>query len=272
MYQEIRKKIMLDLTQPEHNLRAYIKARASLQPEEIVFWWSGNIYSVIPGQKNRLLFKIDGYNIGRCMEIEGGYQHLMREVTFYKNPSTDEILERWSNPFTEEEVPVVHVWNDPVNQTYLLNGPYGPFMMPTLSVGEDRLCLALDVMLAYPSPLPRAQYPKYSQSDLYQGAELFQFFISRRDAENDALASIPCEISWTRLGPWLPWMAMADRPGNLLYQCAGCKVMGGYVALPEDVRAYVEQHQPIYTQAPTEFTRPNETSWTYFKKYLESRK
>lgn len=81
-----------------------------------------------------------------------------------------------------------------------------------------------------------------------------------------------CKIFWTRLGPWLPWMEMADRPGNLLYQCAGCKVMGSYAVLPEDVRAYVEQHQPIYIHALTEFARPNETAWTYFKKHLGNQK
>jgi len=133
-------------------------------------------------------------------------------------------------------------------------------------LGNDRLCMSLDVMLAYPSPLSRAQYPKNSQSDLYQGAELFQFFFSRAEAEELALDSIPCEISWTRLGPWLPWMAMADRPGQLLYQCSGYKVARGYSDIPASVRTYVEAHHPEYTAAPTEFTRPNETSWTYFKK------
>jgi len=257
---------MVDLTQPKDILRTFIKVRSSLKPDAVVFYWSGNVYGVVPGQKNQLLFKIEGYNIGRCVEVTGGYQHLTREVTFYKNPRSGEILEHWQNPFTQEEVAVVHVWNDPVNQTYLLDGPYGPFTLPVDELGNDRLCMSLDVMLAYPSPLSRAQYPKNSQSDLYQGAELFQFFFSRAEAEELALDSIPCEISWTRLGPWLPWMAMADRPGQLLYQCSGYKVAHGYSDIPASVRTYVEAHHPEYAAAPTEFTRPNETSWTYFKK------
>ncbi|GCE05089.1 DUF1838 family protein [Dictyobacter aurantiacus] len=262
---------MLDLTQPEDLLRAYVKVRSSLKPDEIFFAWSGNVYSVIPGQRNRLLFAIEGYNVGRCIEIKGGYQHLMREVTLYKNPASGEILEQWQNPFTEQKVKVIHVWNDPVNQQYMVDGPYGKFTLPITQVGEDRLCASIDIMLAYPSPLPRTQYPQYSQSDLYQGAEMFQFFFSRSELENPDLDSIPCEISWTRLGPWLPWMEMADRPGNLLYQCSGYKVTDGYEALPADVRGYVEQRQPKYLHAPDQFTRPNETSWTYFKKYLEQK-
>ncbi|GCE26725.1 hypothetical protein KDA_22090 [Dictyobacter alpinus] len=259
---------MLDLTQSENLLQTFVKVRASLKPDEIIFMWSGNIYSVIPGERNRLLFSIDGYNVGRCMEIEGGYQHLMREVTFYKDPAAGTILERWQNPFTQQEVEVVHVWNDPVNQQYLLDGPYGKFKLPIAQLGQDRLCASMDIMLAYPSPLPRSLYPQYSQNDLYQGAELFQFFFSQQDAENPDLFSIPCDISWTRLGPWLPWMEMADRPGSLLYQCSGYKLTAGYQELPVQVRTYVEQRDPKYMHAPDEFTRPNETSWTYFKKHL----
>ncbi len=260
---------MVDLTQPEAILSTFIKVRSSLKPDEVVFYWSGNVYSVLPEQKNVLLFKIEGYNIGRCVKVEGGYQHLTREVTFYKDPRDGEILEQWQNPFTQETVSVVHVWNDPVNQTYLLKSPYGPFTLPVDELGPDRVCMSLDVMLAYPSPLPRALYPKNSQSDLYQGAELFQFFFSRAQAEQPELDSIPCEISWTRLGPWLPWMAMADRPGQLLYQCSGYKLTNGYVDVPAPVRAYVEGHHPEFMSAPTTFTRPNETSWTYFKKQVE---
>ncbi|GER88055.1 hypothetical protein KDW_22170 [Dictyobacter vulcani] len=258
---------MLDLHQPENLLQTFVKVRSSLKPDEIIFAWSGNIYSVIPGQRNRLLFSIDGYNVGRCIEVPGGYQHLMREVTFYKDPASGEILEHWQNPFTEQAVNVVHVWNDPVNQQYLLDGPYGKFVLPITPLGKDRLCASMDIMLAYPSPLPRAQYPQYSQSDLYQGAEMFQFFFSRQDAENPDLFSIPCDISWTRLGPWLPWMEMADRPGSLLYHCSGYKLTEGYQEIPVAVRNYVEQQQPKYMHAPDEFTRPNETSWTYFKKH-----
>lgn len=263
---------MIDLTRPEHLLEAFIKGRCSLDPEEeVVFWWTGNLYSFIPGQKSQRLLRIEGYNIGRCLKKDDGYQFLAREVMLYKSPADASILEQWQNPLSQETVEVVHVWNDPVNQVYAPQGPYGPFALPVTDLGNGRVCISVDILLAYPSPLPRADYPRSSQSDLYQGAELFQFFLQRADIENADLRSIPCEVSWTRLGPWLPWMEMADRPGTLLYQCRGCKLARGYADLAPDLRAYVEVHHPEYRHAPTEFTRPNETSWTYFKKLLVQR-
>ncbi|GCE51027.1 uncharacterized protein DUF1838 [Thermosporothrix hazakensis] len=256
------------MNNPEQMLTHFVKLRGSLKQEDVVFYWSGSIYGMIPGVQNKPLFRFEGYNISRFVPVEGGYQHLSREVSVYEDPRTGEILERWQNPFTEQEVRVVHVWNDPVNQEMLLNGPRGPFTVPVTPVGDDIQCWNLDIFLTYPSPLSRKDYPQYSQNDLYQGAELFQFYVKTSDLENEDLPSVPCHLSWTRIGPWLPWMEMADRPGNLVYQCRGYKLANGYADLPSHLRAYVEQHEPQYKEAPRTFTRPNETSWTYFKKLL----
>ncbi|WP_376796053.1 DUF1838 family protein [Thermogemmatispora sp.] len=263
--------LSLDLSQPEHLLRAFVKTRASLIDEEVVCWWSGHVYSLVPGEASRLLFAVEGYNICRCRPVADGYEQLSREMMLYLDPQQRAILERWTNPFTGEEVEVIPVWNDPVNQRYRLGGPQGALPLQVTPLEAGRICLALDILLAYPSPLPRALYPRYSQSDLYQGAELFQFFVRRQDLEDEGLLSAPCEIAWTRIGPWLPWMAMADRPGWLLYQCRGCKLAGGYAALPAWLRAYVERHQPDYQHAPQEWRSPNESSWSYFKKQLLAR-
>jgi hypothetical protein len=261
----------VDFTQPEQNLRGFVKTRGSLEPEEVVFWWSGNIYSFVPGEQSRHLFRFEGYNIARVVEIEGGYQQLTREAAFYQDPQTGEMLEHWANPLNGRTVGVVHVWNDPVNQQLLLDGPRGRFAVPVTEMDDDTLCWHIDIFLNYPSPLSRAQYPRYSQSDVYQGAELFQFYTRRSDLENPALPSVPCQNTWTRLGPWVPWMEMGDAPGNLVYQCRGRKLAHGYGDLPLALRAYVEAHQPQYRTAPTEFTSPNETSWTYFKKLIQQR-
>lgn len=276
----------MDLSQPADSLRAFVRARASLEPEDVVFWWTGNIYSLIPGERSQHLFQFEGYNIGRIEPIEldegangsadasadasGGYRMITREASFYKDAATGEILERWSNPLNGREVEVIHVWNDPVNQTFLEQSARGPFRIPFDDLGNGTLCLYFDVLLAYPSPLPRADFPLYSQSDLYQGAELFQFFVDEQDLAGDA-PSIPASNSWTRIGPWVPWMEMADRPGNLLYQCRGAKLAGGYADLPQSIRDYVDANGRQYAHAPDSFETPNETSWTYMKKVLAER-
>jgi hypothetical protein len=255
----------LDLSTPESSLRAFMKARASLDGADAVTWFAGTVWAWMPGAQQRPLFGFEGFNVARALEADGGYDLLTREAAFYSDPQTGEILETWANPFTDETVKVVHVWNDPVNFPFRLDGPRGPFRAPASVVGDD-VVFNSDVLLTYPSPLPRAQFPDNSQNDVYQAAELFNFFCKRAELEDDARASAPALISWTRIAPWLPFMAMGDRAGQLVYHCRGKKLDGGFAELPAKIRDYVEANDPKYASAPTEFTQPNETSWTYFRK------
>lgn len=258
----------MNLSDPRENMRAFVRARASLDGSDTFTWFTGNVHAWMPEGKWTPLFGFEGYNVSRIVEVEDGYDLLTREAVFYQDPRTREILEKWNNPFTGAEVEVVHVWNDPVNQQFRLEGPRGPWMVPVTGIGDD-VFFNVDVFLAYPSPLPRAQFPENSQADLYTAAELFQFFTKRADLETDT-ASVPSMVSWTRLAPWLPWMAMADRPGQLVYHCRGSK-LSSFAELPEHIRSYVIANHPEYQEAPREFTAPNETSWTYFRKLMEKR-
>jgi hypothetical protein len=250
-----------------HDMRAFMKARASLDGADAVTWFAGTVHAWMPGKQQQPLFGFEGYNVARAIEVDGGFDLLTREAAFYLHPVSGEILEKWTNPFTEQTVKVVHVWNDPVNFPFRLDGPRGPFRAPATSVGDD-VIFNSDVLLTYPSPLPRAQFPENSQSDLYQAAELFNFFCKRDELLDDS-PSAPTLISWTRIAPWLPFMAMGDRPGQLVYHCRGAK-LASFGDLPARIRDYVEANDPTYKTAPREFTQPNETSWTYFRKLASS--
>ncbi len=253
-------------------LEDFIRIRASLRPEEeTVYWWTGRIYAFLPEQKAQWWFDFEGYNIARAVPEPDGYALLTREASFYKAPGGP-ILETWSNPLTGQPVEVVHVWNDPVNQHFSYVRADGtPFAPSVVPLGDGDLCLPMDVFLAYPSPLPRARFPRYSASDVYQGGELFQFFFRQADLADATRQTIPALLSWTRIGPWLPWMELGTTPGWLIYQCRGKKLDGGYAALPESLRRYVEAHAPQFTAAPWEDLGENETSWTYFLRLLEAR-
>jgi len=253
------------------DLETFIKIRAALDPhQETVFWWTGRIYAFIPGQKAQLWFDFEGYNIARALPCADGYALLTREASFYQTPNGGPILEHWTCPLSGQTVEVIHVWNDPVNQHFpRLRADGTPFALPLVDLGMGDLCLPMDVFLAYPSPLPRAQFMRYSAGDLYQGGELFQFFVRQAELADPTCLSVPALLSWTRIGPWLPWMELGDTPGWLIYQCRGKKLSGGYAALPEPVREYVEAHAPQFATAPWEDTGENETSWTYFLRQLK---
>ena len=255
--------LALNLEDSSDNLTAFLKMRASLEEgKEVVYWWTGKVYSFMPQQRGKLLFDFEGYNIARLKEEGAHFQLLTKEASFYKDVESGAILESWFNPFIEDTVEVVQVWNDPVNMEF----KKGQVKIPYTNLGNDHICMNADILLAYPSQLSRKDYPKNSKSDIYQSAELFQFFVDKKDLDNAASPSAYAELSWTRVGDWLPWMEMGSTDGYLIYQCRGYKLENGYQDLPNHIKEYVEKHQPEFTKAPTEYTKPNETSWSYYKK------
>ncbi|WP_433346744.1 DUF1838 family protein [Microtetraspora malaysiensis] len=241
-----------------------IRVRADLAGSEVVLWWTGDVYGWTPDSGPHHIFGFEGVNVARAVAVEGGYELLTREAAFYLDPRSREILGEWDNEFTGEHMDVLHVWNDPANQRWLADGPYGPFRVPRVRVGEN-VIFNTDVLLAYPSPLPVAEFPDNSGNDTYRAMELFQFFTRAADVDDPEVTDVPCTLSWTRVAPWLPWMRMADRPGSLVYHCRGAK-LAGWTEVPERTRNFVAEHGPQYAHAPEAWSAPNETSWTYFRK------
>lgn len=260
-------KSALDLSKPAENLDAFVKMRASLDTNEVtVFYWTGRIYSYIPGERAQPLFDLEAMNIARIRKTGNDYQMLTREAGVYRDVRSGEILESWYNPFIKDTVDVVQIWNDPVNQTYALKGRFGDWGVPYSELGDGRMSMFSDIFLLYPSPLPKAEYPEHSRSDQYQAAELFQFFMDKEALLDPDTKNIYSEVGWTRISDFLPWMRMADRPGHLVYQCRGYKTSGGFETLPEEFRNYILKHQPEYAAPPDTYESPNMTSWKYFKK------
>lgn len=256
----------LDLSNPADNLDAFVKMRASLDTNEVtVYYWTGRIYSYIDGERGKPLFDLEAMNIAIIKKDGNDYKMLTREAAIYRDINTGKIIEKWYNPFISDTVDVVHVWNDPVNQTYALKGRFGDWGVPYKKMGNGRVAMYSDIFLLYPSPLPVKDFPENSRSDQYQAAELFQFFLDEKQLLNPKTKNIYSEVGWTRVSDFLPWMRMGSKPGNLVYQCRGYKTNGGFETIPEEFRNFILKHKPEYAAPPSTFTSPNMTSWKYFK-------
>ena len=60
------------------------------------------------------------------------------------------------------------------------------------------------------------------------------------------------------------------RAGELYFNGAGLK-LDSYADLPAGMRAAIEARAPLYREPPpVDDQRPNETSWTYFKKQMDA--
>jgi len=249
----------------QFNAKDWVKVRSSLDGTQTFLTWTGSIYAFVPGEKRKHLFKMVGMSVSRCIgKEEESWDFTSRELTYYLEPSTGEILQRWGNSWTGEALPVMHVANSPVQGHFKGEFP--------AQVEGNSTTFVFDLFPTYPNPL--AEDPKfadYSPNPTYQAAELFKLTVPTEDLLNSELPSVSkLNLSWDRIGPWLPWMKMGDRPGHLIYSAYGSKV-NGFTDLPQLLQNEINTRVPVYKNAPASIIdKEDMTSWTYFKQHFEA--
>lgn len=267
----------LDLNNPDDALKASRKMQSSLEDGTPgVFWFQGGVYSRIPGERDRLLFVYQAMNVraSKTLAEPGrgyGYRQVSREILLYLDPATKQIVRTWKNPWTGKEVEVVHVANDPVNtRPMFAQGPGGPFKFDAV-IKEGFGFWQLDVPLFYKNPLG-SDYQQYVGGD-YQGMELFTFFFNEKRLLDGAMAEdMDVQVAWARVSQFMPWMEMGGRVGYIIFSGAGKRV-AGFDALPDVLKTEISANYPEYkVPPPLDDARPNETSWTYFKKVIDKKK
>ncbi|MCS6946532.1 MAG: DUF1838 domain-containing protein, partial [Steroidobacteraceae bacterium] len=222
----------LDLQDPEELFKAQAKASCStVQGRPALYWWSGRMWARTPGEPDRHLFNVQGMNIRQCaikMDRTQGfcYRSVSREVMLYLDPRTNEILRNWRNPWTGEQLTVVHVANDPVNmrpgQWACSRDREGkPIVRESLFV-KDELVLegGAAARLFYKNPLG-GEYQDYV-GGVYQALEFGTTAVPLTVAQNPRVTEFnDAVISWGRISRWLPWMKMGDREGLVIFHTAG---------------------------------------------------
>lgn len=260
----------LDLGSPQGVLEAYVRANGDTSGKDRLTYGSTTVYAFVPGEKARPLFRLEVVGASRYEAVEGGYRRLHREVGYYTDLATGEVLKRWYNPFIEREVEVIPIQNDPVNRSFVVDPANGSTGIRFYEDG-DWVVFYREIPLRYPNPLSRAAYPRHSSGDFYEAMELFNTFVRRPDLEDDRATAVPSSGSWSRIGPWLPWMEMGNAQGWLVYHGRSV-TLDSAAGLPARLRSYVEAHHPKYLRAPEQWGDSNETSWTVFKDVIDRRR
>lgn len=243
---------------------------------EKTFVWHGRAYARRTGERDKLLFGLLGMNVRQCATVtndkgEDGYRMVSREIMLYLDPKTGEILRDWENPYTGQMIEVSHVANDPVNSG-TGNFGYGRdgkvAKMPLRMVG-DFWQWNIEVPLFYHNVLA-GDYQKYV-GGTYHATEMFNFYGDPDALLDENQSYVNPGVSWARLSQWLPWMEMNGREGVMYFNAQGTK-LDSWDDLPKQMKDEIAANYPKYRHAPpTDDMRPNETSWTFFKKVFDAR-
>lgn len=263
-----------DLSTPEGQLQAMRRIQCStIDGKAVTYYWKGVMYSRVPGEADRLLFNVEGMNVRQCGPLaksanKSDFRLVSREILLYEDPETGEVLRTWQNPWTGKTVNVMQVANDPVNGNYSMIGRDGKPIKPFITTLGNHWWVSLAIPLFYPNPLA-GNYQKYV-GGTYHATEFFNFFgqvdnLLGRKADTADLA-----VGWERISNWLPWMEMGDRVGLVYFQTAGRK-LDKWDDLSATMKAEIDKNYPAWRNPPPlDDQRPNETSWTYFKKIIDA--
>jgi len=243
----------------------FAKTRCTTDGTPSFLAWSGYLYSFMPDEPKRKLFKIVGMSVGRCIpQSDGVWDFTSRELLLYLDPETGEMMRHWQNPWTGEMLPVVHVANSPIQGTLSDNIP--------AEVDGDTTTFIFDLFAHYPNSLADdPQFVEYCDRPMYSAVELFKLTVPTVDLEDPSTTTVSkLTLSWNRVGPWLPWMKMAQRSGNLIYSAHGKKVKD-FDELPAILKQEIETRIPMFKDAPPKKVEGAEmNSWEYFKQHFEA--
>jgi hypothetical protein len=131
----------------------------------------------------------------------------------------------------------------------------------------DQWHMVSTVPLFYSNPLAG----DYQQEigGLYHATEMFSFSGKTADLLDTSRNFTDATVTWSRMSDWLPWMKMAGREGMIYFHTAGRK-LARYEDVSQLMRDEIAKSYPDYRNPPpVTDQRPNETSWTYFKKVRE---
>ncbi len=269
----------LDLGKGEDALAAFRKIQCSTIDGVPAFYhWSGNVYARVQGEPDKLLFRVEGMNARQCTSVTDakrgkGVRQVSREIMLYIDAKTGEPLRTFSNPWTGKVNEVIHVANDPVNMRapmFPVSADGKPYDLGA-RVDGGKIFQNIEVPLFYTNPLA-GEYQN-AVGNQYHAMEMFNFIMDEKDLLDSKKPSADSAVvSWVRIAPWLPWMEMGGRPGQMVTNTTGRKVPD-FDALPEVLKKEIRANYPIYISPPqVDDTRPNETSWTYYKKLMDAKK
>ncbi len=272
----------LNPAKPEDVIKLERKMNCSTEDgKNALYWWHGKVYSRVPGERDRLLFTVHGFNVRACKSFNDpkrgpGYAAVSREMLIYTDPVTGQVLRTWKNPWTNEELDVLHVANDPVNMrepvfAYDKDGKPRPASQIGFIKDGRALSGGGAARLFYKNPLG-GEYQE-NIGGWYHAMEfgtneipLDDLLDARNGQVNDRM------LTWVRISKWLPWMKMGDRPGLVVFHTAGLR-LNSWDEAPEVIRNEVKQNWPLWLEAPPmDDPRPSMTSWDQFRRWMEAKK
>ena len=205
---------------PEEHLRAFVALTASLEEEDVPWWYQGVVYTVQEKKNPRPIFKIEGVETYWFEHGEDGtfWAHA-KTLSFMRDWETGEFLYEFKNPFTGKTNPVSpNILGSMRPDHYTANGiksvapgskpDDGPLNFDWQVAGPHVFLVKDRAAEGMPPPWLEAQSPS---------APLAEFL-------DPSVPNYSSFFSSTWFSPYPAWMEMGDIPGHNVWHSTGAKL------------------------------------------------
>lgn len=270
----------LDLTTGMGNMLAMARIVGDLDlSQQKHGWYRGVAMGFRPGEAGRDLFGVMGMGTGRLIPFEDkpGFTNVRRECGYYYDLDTGEVIDTWVNPYTNEEVEVLHIANPQINAplepvvrgSKLYDDPVEaekeaePFLLDWQIAG-DTLFAERHAHLYANNPLDPEVWVRESAGPMIRITDSLSYVVSLSDMQNPDLTTIPETGKWVHVRPWQPFMLMGAAPGHFMFRCFTGSA-SSVDDLPQDIVAVVKERNPDFLNAPAEI-KPSVPGMVRFKR------
>lgn len=270
----------LDLTTGEGNMMAMARIVGDLDlTKQKHGWYRGVAMGFRPGEAGRDLFGVMGMGTGRLIPFEDkpGFTNVRRECGYYYDLETGEVLDTWVNPYTDEEVEVLHIANPQINAPIepvvrgakLYDDPVEaekaatPFLLDW-QVAGDTLFAERHAHIYANNPLDPEVWVRESAGPMIRITDSTSYVVSLSEMQNPDLTTITETGKWVHIRPWQPFMLMGDAPGHFMFRCFTGSA-SSIDDMPQDIIKVVAERNPDFFNAPTEI-KPSVPGMVRFKR------
>jgi hypothetical protein len=218
-----KRRVVPDLSQPRANLECMLRMTASLEQEDVPWWFDGTIFGIVGEEAPLPLVRFEGWEVYWVRPVEkGAYELTGHTVTFFYDVDTGEMLDTFENPYTGATNKVtasVQGGGAGFGFNYSENGvrptkfmdkmPEKPLLLQWSSVRD---IVWMHAETAYPPGLPQ---PRKQRQTMF--APLDEF--NDPDVKN-----LSTSFSATVFENWPRWMDMGDEPGHVIWHASGAKI------------------------------------------------
>ncbi len=227
-------------------LQSLMKLRAALDDRMTLEWFQGVVYGVVDSAMTPL-FSVNAVAFAWYQQAEdGSFRGRRAEVTYHGDLASGKRLSTFVNPYNDKilEVPMSRTPSQDAvidNNGLVIPGQMGPLRIegfPSLgpiTVNGARSWVRMDTRSRLFAPGVEKPVTEYGESISYAGRTA--------DLLDQTRMSAPCQISYTNVMSWRPWMQMDGRSGHTVTVASGEKVES-LAEVPPQLGAFVRAEHP----------------------------